>query len=571
MYTGPILVDLLAQQHQNRHQQQNLFQQGKFTIVWRAKVGSYPHPDGETIVSAAEPCGYWKHDNSQKLNVGDNYQEFPELPLYGYIPGSSLRGIVRNWAKKMGKDKTEIRDLLGNQEEQENKIYPGKIQFLDAYPQQPQKLTLDIVNPQEDFQVYHQGQSKPLSFYTLGNGEQPITVNIAIRGIPPQATPEDVAKVWEWLQQAIVFYGIGSRTASGYGSIKVNQLKLKTPPNHLSKQLSFHLYSQGSAGVNPRGTELRPSHWRGWLRSWVLRFLLGVMSQENAEKTLGELFGSIGDEKKSESQQGCIRLKLNPGNTWGEKSQSQPSFYLWKGKLELIGPKEVINDIIIPIIRFAVSLGGVGRGWRRPLHIFSYKNGQPAARGTYLKMTHQVRDKNTKEMTTKNLVLHPNKSTIWQDLYNKWLNKVEEKWRPRINKEINQSLEAEIFSPYTCSIYTLPGPDEEPVNFQNLNWDITKNEETRGDAVDLIYSSQKPRNYKNNPSVGGSAGGGSANCSWVSIRRVNLKNAEYETDCQETVCLFLGGKTPKEDHIRIQFLKDLERSEGNTYLFGVRP
>ncbi len=141
MYTGNKLIELLEKQQKSRGQS-DLLKTGTFTIQWRAKVGSYPHPDGETIISAGEPCGNWKHDNTEKLNVGDNYQKFSDLPLIGYIPGSSIRGLVRAWAKKYPDKYQRMNELLGYQDDE--KITPGKIEFLDAYPQEATRLTLDI-------------------------------------------------------------------------------------------------------------------------------------------------------------------------------------------------------------------------------------------------------------------------------------------------------------------------------------------------------------------------------------------------------------------------------------------
>ncbi|MDY7016544.1 MAG: RAMP superfamily CRISPR-associated protein, partial [Cyanobacteriota bacterium] len=158
MYTNPLLVELLEKQHQARGQT-DLFKKGIFTLQWRAKVGSFPHPDIETLVSAGEPCGSWKPSESRpedKRNVGQNLEQLFELPLNGYIPGSSIRGLVRAWAEQRPEIKLRMRQLLGYQDRDNDQISPGKIEFLDAWPNQPTKLTLDIVNPQQKFQVYHE-------------------------------------------------------------------------------------------------------------------------------------------------------------------------------------------------------------------------------------------------------------------------------------------------------------------------------------------------------------------------------------------------------------------------------
>ncbi len=567
MYTGPRLISLLEKQHEARSQS-GLFKKGTFTLQWRAKVGSFPHPDIETLVSAGEPCGAWKPSNGRpedKRNVGENWNQLPELPLNGYIPGSAIRGLVRAWAKKRPEIKPRMYQLLGYQED--DTITAGKIEFLDAWPEQPAKLTLDIVNPQQNFQVYHQGQSTPLSFYTLGNGAELISLTVGIRGIPSRATELEVEEVWGWVQQALSLYGVGSRTASGYGTLKpAGSLQPAPDPNYSVKQFDFNLKSQGSAGPNTGTIELRPSHWRGWLRSWVLRFLLGVMSKDDAEKTLGELLGIL----EPDSRKGCVRLQMLQGQTWGDRSTNQPGFYAWKGKLLISAPSDTLNEIILPIIQFAVSVGGVGRGWRRPLHIFHMGNGKAAARGSHLLITHRVRNRSTGDAESKPYRLALNQTPLWTRTYENWLTAVQTKWPNRIHQGANEQLAAEVFSPSTCAVYAVPGPNEDPI--EQIRWSQTDAEETRGDGMYLIYQETDPRNYKRNPDLGGNAaGGGNAHCSWVSIRRVNIRHQQEETDCQEIVCLFMGGKTPQSKHVRSRFLKDLSNCSGAVHLFGVQP
>ncbi|ACB49708.1 hypothetical protein cce_0357 [Crocosphaera subtropica ATCC 51142] len=593
MYTGNKLIELLEKQQETRYKT-NLFRKGTFRIQWRAKVGSYPHPDGETMISAGEPCGNWETYKQQPRNdkfinkkgkeetikkLEQYLNELPKLPINGYIPGSSIRGLVRAWVKKDPDKRSRMNELLGYQDDE--KITPGKIEFLDAYPDKPTRLTIDIINPQQEFQVLHnqEKQSNPCPLYTLGDGDNKIKVTIAIRGIPNKATEEDVKQVWEWVEQALHFYGVGSRTASGYGMIKSeNKPKPIRPKNEISKTFNFTLYSQGCYGANQKNrddVQLRPSHWRGWLRSWVLRFLLGVMSRKNAEKILGDLLGNI-DENSGKSYKGCVRLELVKNQLWGEVSEDEPDFYTWKGQLKITAPKDILSKIILPIIRFACSVGGVGRGWRRPLHIFSFNNGNKAARGCYLKLSHKVPDKNTGEKKIRLYQLSPNKPELWSKTYDQWLKAIKSYCGDKITIDttINQNLEAEVFSPNTCAIYAVPGPDQNPIDESYQTWqNIRDNEETRGEGMTLIYQSK----YKKKTEVGGDAGNGNASCSWVSIRRVNIPNKIAQTQCQEIVCLFMGGQLTKIDHtdnqnnLRSHFLKDLSNIPDSTLLFGVSP
>ena len=112
LYTAPILTKLLAQQSEKRSP--GLFKQGTFTLQWRGKVGSFPYPDLETIVSAGEPCGRW--DWKPDRDFGDLGERLKQLPVSGYIPGSAIRGITRSWAIKHGRGH-EVQDLLGNQDD----------------------------------------------------------------------------------------------------------------------------------------------------------------------------------------------------------------------------------------------------------------------------------------------------------------------------------------------------------------------------------------------------------------------------------------------------------------------
>lgn len=562
-YTGPRLIELLEKQHQQRSQT-GLFKTDIFTLQWRTKVGSFPYPDSETIVSAGEPCGAWRTIQGRpedKRNVGDNWQVLRDLPLYGYVPGASIRGLVRAWATQHPAIKPRMLKLLGSQTEEG--IISGKIEFLDAFPETPTRLTLDIVNPQQNFQVFHEGQGTPLSFYTLGDGSKAIPLKVAIRGIPEKATEEEVDEVWQWVQQALATYGVGSRTASGYGAIVApkafspSTTLPKLSKGFATKQLFFTLYSQGNAGPDIRTMELRPSHWRGWLRSWLMRFFLGVMSVDDAKHTVGELLGTLEESSDKKSRKGSVRLQVISGEDWGETSQERGfrQFYKWQGSVKLTAPKEILDGIILPILRVAVMVGGAGRGWRRPLHLFVMNNDKEAARGCHLTMTHKVKPRDSETWETKpfGLVLKPEE---WSKLYQNWATEVQKQWLDRFCIQTH-AIRAEVFSPTSCAMYIVEGPENDPIDPEELSWAITKPLDTRGQGMELIYQPT----YKRKPDVGGNAGNGGSHCSWVSIKRTKVKS-----NFQEVVCLFLGD----QNQLRSQFLQDLHNVLGSTYLFGVQ-
>jgi CRISPR-associated protein Cmr6 len=647
--TATLLVKLLEEQHQERSP--HLFRQGIFTLVWRAKVGSFPFPNLETIVSAGEPCGrfdwrsqdnadHFRYDqdppaNENKENPPKYFGSLSELakdcrtlPLHGYVPGSAIRGIVQNWAMKQNSiSKTEITRLFGEQKG-DNEITPGIVEFLDAWPTQPSSLTLDVVNPQERFQVYHDNgeQPAPHALYTFGDGRSPIPFTVAVRGLPGKANRSDIDTVWSWMTKALAQHGLGARTASGYGILESSVTSNSAPdPSHRIQRFDFILYSQGIEGaIQGKGhMELRPSHWRGWLRSWVLRFLLGVMSETNAHIILESLFGTIESTEdaslnrpKKQHRQGCVRVQLLPkktGQPWGELSKDDkntPDFYIWQGQVQISAPVDILEKILLPIVKFAASVGGVGRGWRRPLHFFVKKakdsdHQLKFSRGTQLVLT-KIDDSKPYQI--------PPEQGQWDSLYTELADAVRAKWG---NRGTPSNLNAEVFSPKTCSIYMVPGPTKDPIDFdstrskqrtqktsssmalargarpgqqrsnlltstetqrsQTIQWITSSSVKTRGAGMNLIYStleSNPSRNYKGNREVGGQAARGgskSSFCSWVSIRRINKSLAVENTECQEIVCLFLGQKGSEGYHPdRYQFLIDLENIEDSRYLFGVR-
>lgn len=569
MYSGPKLLELLNKQSRDRSHLETfkgLWRQGTFTFDWRAKVGSYPHPDRETLISAGEPCGTWPQSNGEraedKRTLEQNWHAgYRQLPLNGYIPGSSIRGVVRAWTAKHEKLKSRVKELLGSFED--DSTCPGKIVFLDAWPIEPTRLSLDIVHPQQRFQVFHEGQGELSSCYSLGDGFSEIIVEIAIRGLPGLATERDVTEVWDWLEYSLTEYGLGSRTASGYGQMKgsdsaKSNSELCLPKSQLdSKAIEFTLFSQGCYGPHTDKLELRPSHWRGWLRSWTTRFLLGVMSPENTMSTVAQLLGVL----EPKTKKGCVRIKMLKGDTWHRQSANRPSFSQWKGTLMVSAPSEY-STIVLPIIEFASMLGGLGRGWRRPLHKFE-RDGKIYPRGSIL---------NLEQESKKNLVQGkpkivpygvPLKLSLWNKIYIEWKKNVKAAWPNRFREGINDGLHAEIFSPKTCSVYLVQGAPFDPIDSLSLEWNTDRTSETRGSGTKLIYQLE----YKHNPNVGGDAARSDASfCSWVSIKHLPTKLHRRGPDCKELVCLFLGNKNSD----RLQFLQDLSHCPEAEFLFGVQ-
>lgn len=132
-----------------------------------------------------------------------------------YIPGSSLKGMLRAWLETwMDLDSATITDLLGSPHQ------VGKIIFMDMIPIHPVQLRADIMTPH--FQAYY---SNPLGCPNESDHPIPIpfvTVSAHqkfVLSIVPKVEIED--DLWRqlisWFEDALIIEGIGAKTAVGYG------------------------------------------------------------------------------------------------------------------------------------------------------------------------------------------------------------------------------------------------------------------------------------------------------------------------------------------------------------------
>ena len=309
-----------------------------------------------------------------------------------------------------------------------------------------------------------------------------------------------------------------------------------------------------------------------------MRFLLGVMEKSDAEATVDELLGSL-------KNKGLVRLRVTIDRI--DPSRNTPKFYRWIGSFEISAPMNILDEIILPAIKIAIRVGGVGRGWRRPLHrfILETKAGGKfdTARGCHIELTRSrsvsVRvgvgvasacaeasrreasacaERESRAEVVTNLT--PSKlDKAGNDLnliYEVFREAVINNWLDRYRDNI-PSIDAEVFSPSTCAVYRVPEPYQNPLDPKTLTWIQCETTATRGRGMELIY---QPK-YKRQADVGGETSA----CSWVSIKRVN--GAKPEDLCQEVVCIFMGN----QNKLRSDFLADLAKIPGAVRLFGREP
>ncbi len=145
-----------------------------------------------------------------------------------YLPGPSVKGIVRAWAKQwQGKGIEEILHIFGSESKDEKaKKQNGAVIFFDAYPVDWPVLELDVMNVH--YKEYYESSKEkfippadylspnPIFFLTVASGSKfRFALAPSLDG-----NKEDVEKAKDWLKQALNNIGAGGKTAVGYGYFK---------------------------------------------------------------------------------------------------------------------------------------------------------------------------------------------------------------------------------------------------------------------------------------------------------------------------------------------------------------
>ena len=140
-----------------------------------------------------------------------------------YIPGSSVKGVVRNWANNNVKAfSDDIEELLGTADSEQPNRMSCTVTFHDAWwiPKDSSKpFVLDVVTTHH--QAYYNGsQDKP------SDTDSPIPNHLlAVQGsflFVLEGEPEAVQTCQRMLEEALEHDGIGAKTAAGYGYMKAD-------------------------------------------------------------------------------------------------------------------------------------------------------------------------------------------------------------------------------------------------------------------------------------------------------------------------------------------------------------
>lgn len=148
-----------------------------------------------------------------------------------YIPGSSLKGVVRSWAEQnyLSDFPSEISELFGTRDSDELNRVSGLVTFHDAWwiPEPKNKehkpFVLDVVTPHHQ-EYYNGGKAEP------SDKDSPVPNHqLAVQGsflFVIEGEPEHIALCQTMLTSALADNGVGAKTSAGYGYMKANELLL---------------------------------------------------------------------------------------------------------------------------------------------------------------------------------------------------------------------------------------------------------------------------------------------------------------------------------------------------------
>ncbi len=155
--------------------------------------------------------------------------------LFGtpYLPASSVKGLVRDWAAHWADDekgpshKAEaVTRIFGADDKDENKN-TGSIIFLDAIPTRPVRLKSEIITPH--YGAYYQSAVEspvtpadwlsptPIPFPAVAEKQE---FQFALISRCGDANDPDLTMVADWLIAALETVGAGGKTTVGYGTFR---------------------------------------------------------------------------------------------------------------------------------------------------------------------------------------------------------------------------------------------------------------------------------------------------------------------------------------------------------------
>ncbi|MDI9406963.1 MAG: hypothetical protein QM522_09690 [Chitinophagaceae bacterium] len=288
------------------------------------------------------------------------------------IPGSGIKGLFRRACPPQ-----RLQRWCGSPCASGD-LSPGILRFHGVWPADASwaKGLLDVTHPQQNWQVGFSSGRESHSAFGVVSLYQP-RLQIGLSCSDPDITQGEWEEIEDTLRRALRA-GIGGRTCVGYGS-----------SGRLSGDLLFEcaLEGQGPAAKLLDGApEFRPTMFRAAIRGMALRLFAGQTDARTSQQVVGQLFGSLSREEGQNV--GLLATAYTDAvvelGTYGRGSWEQP-IYATTGQLQWRLTRspgssqttELLIELLAALHGLTMSLGGFGRGWRRPDHrIFNPEYGK---------------------------------------------------------------------------------------------------------------------------------------------------------------------------------------------------
>ncbi|GAA6622102.1 RAMP superfamily CRISPR-associated protein [Scytonema sp. NUACC26] len=321
---------------------------------------TYQYTEPEDVMEEGYFCRF-KVEFPYRLfsNCGQDSIFRPMLGKNGipFIPGSGIKGLFRR-----ASDSKQAIKYCGDNKQ----LTPGILRFHGAYPvgdwastvtrgEKTHYRLVDVVHPQEKRQVGI--DEKSTSAFALISFYQPkLVFEISSTELLSQEEWKNISgKLRSALRQ-----GLGGKTSTGYGL-----------PFFTKNQYDIDLALHG-VGITPvlltGEPEFRPNVFKATLRSHAKRLLGGCCQNQQddkrVERKIGELFGNTQAPGKVE-----IYWELRnplPKTDW------QPTYNI-RGNLHISASNADVKFLKY-LIKFAYTMGGFGKSWRRVWHKDFYHN-----------------------------------------------------------------------------------------------------------------------------------------------------------------------------------------------------
>ena len=279
------------------------------------------------------------------------------------IPGSGIKGLFRRACPP-----ERLQRWCGSPCASGD-LSPGILRFHGAWPSEASWSNglLDVAHPQQNWQLGFTNGRESHSAFGVVSLHRP-SLQIGLSCTDPDLSAAEWEEIDDTLKRALRA-GIGGRTCVGYGS-----------SGRLSGDLLFQcaLEGQGPAAKLLDGTaEFRPTMFRAAIRGMALRLFGGLTDDRSALKAVGRIFGSLSrDEGQNVGLLATVYTDatVDLGSS-GRGNWAQP-IYATSGQLQWRltrspgsnDSQELLADLLAALHGLTMSLGGFGRGWRRPDH-----------------------------------------------------------------------------------------------------------------------------------------------------------------------------------------------------------